>query len=88
MANSKSALKRIRQNAKRKASNTELKTRVKNTRKKTLAAAEAGDKEAAQKALSSFSSVVDKCARKNIFHKNKAANLKSKAAAAVAKISD
>ena len=87
MANSKSALKRIRQNAVRNTRNTELKTRVKTFRKQTLTAVEAGDKDAAQASLSKFASAVDKCAQKNIFHKNKAANLKSKAAAFVSKTS-
>lgn len=83
MANSKQALKRVRQNAKRNELNTALKSRVKTLRKNSLAAATAGDKEAAQKAYTQFTSAVDKCAKKNIFHKNKAANLKSKTAKAV-----
>mgnify|MGYP000660450299 CR=1 FL=1 len=83
MANSRSALKRVRQNETRNARNTDLKTRVKTLRKKTLAAVEAGDKETAQKSLSGYAAVVDKAAKNNIFHKNKAANLKSKAAKAV-----
>jgi len=85
MANSRSALKRVRQNAIRNARNTDIKTRVKTLRKKTLEAASAGDKETATKAFQEFTSVVDKCAKRKIFHKNKAANLKSKTAQAVAK---
>lgn len=78
MANSQSALKRVRQNATRTVRNKTLSSRMKTLRKKTLAAAEAGDKDGAQKSFSEFSSVVDKCAKKKIIHKNKAANLKSK----------
>ena len=78
MANSKSALKRVRQSEIRTTRNKSLTTRMKSLRKKTLVAAEAGDKEAAQQSFSEFSSAVDKCAKKNIIHKNKAANLKSK----------
>jgi len=78
MANSQSALKRVRQNQTRAARNKTLSSRMKTLRKKTLAAAEAGDKEAAQKSFSEFASAVDKCAKNNIIHKNKAANLKSK----------
>lgn len=78
MANSKSALKRVRQNETRSSRNKVLSTRMKNLRKKTLTAAEAGDKEAAQKSFSEFSSAVDKCAKNNLIHKNKAANIKSK----------
>ena len=85
MANSKSALKRVRQNETRNTRNTHIKTRVKTLRKKTLAAAEAGDKDATAKSFKEFSSVVDKCAKKNIFHKNKAANLKSKTSKAIVK---
>lgn len=78
MANSKSALKRVRQTATRTARNKSLSSRMKTLRKKAVTAAEAGEKEAAQKAFSEFSSAVDKCAKNNIIHKNKAANLKSK----------
>lgn len=85
MANTKSALKRVRQNKTRNLRNTDIKTRVKTLRKKTLAAVEAGDKEAANKSFKEFASVVDKCAQKNIFHKNKAANLKSKTSQAITK---
>jgi len=78
MANSQSALKRVRQNEARATRNKTLSSRMKTLRKKTLAAAEAGDKEAAQKSFSEFASAVDKCAKNNLIHKNKAANLKSK----------
>lgn len=78
MANTKSALKRVRQSEVRTDRNKALTTRMKGLRKKTIAAAEAGDKETAQKTLTEFTSVVDKCLKKNIIHKNKAANLKSK----------
>ncbi len=79
MANTKSALKRVRQAETRTARNKVLTTRMKTLRKKTLTAAEAGDKEVAQKSLSEFASAVDLCQKKNIIHRNKAANLKSKA---------
>ncbi|MBT8044185.1 MAG: 30S ribosomal protein S20 [Verrucomicrobiae bacterium] len=78
MANSKSALKRVRQTETRTARNKSLTSRMKTLRKKAIDAAEAGDKDAAQKAFSEFSSAVDKCAKNNIIHANKAANLKSK----------
>lgn len=83
MANSKSALKRVRQNEKRNTANTALRSRVKSLRKRTVEAAEKGDKEASTKAFTQFTSTVDRCLKKNIFHKNKAANLKSKTAKAV-----
>jgi len=78
MANSQSALKRIRQTETRTTRNKTLTTRMKNLRKKTIEAAEAGEKETAQKNMAEFASAVDKCLKKKIIHKNKAANLKSK----------
>lgn len=83
MANNSSALKRVRQIKARTDRNQALKSKVKSLRKKTIVAAESGDKEGAQKSLRQFSSAVDRAAKRNIFHKNKAANLKAKAAAAV-----
>ena len=78
MANTKSALKRVRQAATRTDRNKALTSKMKGLRKKTIESAKAGDKEAAQKTLSEFSSAVDKCLKSNVIHKNKAANLKSK----------
>jgi len=83
MANTKSAEKRIRQIERRTARNKALQSRVKTYRKQTLEAASEGKKDAATELLKKFSSAVDICAKKKIFHKNKAANLKSKTAKAV-----
>lgn len=83
MANNPSALKRVRQIEKRTASNRVLKTKVKNLRKGIDTAVEGGDDQAISEALSKYSSAVDRAAKKSIFHRNKAANLKSKAVAAV-----
>ena len=87
MANHKSAIKRIRQTATRTERNRAEKSRMKSTRKKALVAIEAGNKDEAVKAASEFSSVVDKAAKRNLIHPNKAANLKSKTAKAIAAIS-
>lgn len=84
MANHKSSLKRARQTVVRTERNRAEKSRMKTLRKKTLAAVAAGDKEGAAKASAEFSSAVDKAAKKNVIHANKAANLKSKAAKAIA----
>jgi small subunit ribosomal protein S20 len=78
MANNPSAIKRIRQTETRTLRNKALTSRMKSLRKKTIASAEAGDKEAAQKNMSEFASAVDKCVKNSIIHKNKAANIKSK----------
>ncbi len=86
MANTKSALKRTRQTAVRTERNRADKSRIKTLRKKALAAVAAGDKTAATVAASALSSAVDKAAKRNLVHSNKAANIKSRTAKAIAKI--
>jgi len=86
MANHKSSIKRARQSIVRTERNRAAKSRIKTLRKKTLTAVAAGDKEEAVKASVEFSSVVDKAAKRRIIHPNKAANLKSKTAKALAGI--
>ncbi|MDR2122813.1 MAG: 30S ribosomal protein S20 [Flavobacteriaceae bacterium] len=75
MANHKSALKRIRQNNVRRLRNRyyhkSARTAIKDLRTET-------DKDAAVKKLPSVFSQIDKLAKRNIIHKNKASNLKSK----------
>lgn len=75
MANHKSALKRIRQTAKRTLRN---KYQHKTTRNAIKALRDSSDKKEATAMLPKVSSMVDKLAKKNIIHNNKAANLKSK----------
>lgn len=84
MANTKSAQKRSRQTIVRTERNRAEKSRIKTLRKKTIAAIAAGDKEVTSKALNEFTSAVDKAAKRNLIHPNKAANLKSKTAKALA----
>ena len=86
MANHKSSIKRARQTIVRTERNRAAKSIIKTLRKKTLSAVAAGDKEAAAKASAEFSSSVDKAAKRNVIHPNKAANLKSKTAKALAGI--
>lgn len=86
MANTKSAQKRSRQTIVRTERNRAEKSRVKTLRKKALTAIAAGDKAAAAEAVNEFSSAVDKAAKRNLIHPNKAANLKSKTAKAIAAI--
>ncbi len=75
MANHKSALKRIRSNeAKRLRNRYQHKT----TRTYIKRLREATDKTEAQELLVKVISMVDRLAKKNIIHKNKAANNKSK----------
>ncbi|MBC7980749.1 MAG: 30S ribosomal protein S20 [Armatimonadetes bacterium] len=87
MANTKSALKRIRQTETRTERNRAEKSRMKTLRKKMILAIESGNKQDAVKASTVFTSVVDKAAKRNLIHPNKAANLKSKTAKAIAAIS-
>ena len=78
MANHKSSIKRSRQTIVRTERNRAEKSRMKTLRKKTLTAIAAGDKETAVKVSAELSSAVDKAAKRNFIHPNKAANLKSK----------
>lgn len=75
MANHKSALKRIRQTATRTLRN---KYQHKTTRNAIKALRDSEDKKEAATMLPKVSSMVDKLAKNNIIHNNKAANLKSK----------
>lgn len=72
MANSRSAAKRVRKTRKQTARNRVVRTRVKSSRKEVNEAIAAGDTAAAEKALVSFTSVVDKAASKNVVHKSSA----------------
>ena len=78
MANNKSAEKRVRQIAKRTERNRATKSRIKTLQKKAITAAEGGKNDEAMAAYQEFTSAVDKAAKRNIFQKNKAANLKSR----------
>ena len=84
MANHKSSIKRARQTIVRTERNRAIKSRIKTLRRNALTAIESGDAEAAAKASAALSSVVDKAAKRRVIHPNKAANLKSKTAKALA----
>ena len=75
MANHKSALKRIRSNEKRRVLN---KYQHKTTRNAIKAIRLATVKAEAAAKLPVVIAMIDKLAKKNIIHSNKAANLKSK----------
>ena len=83
MANHKSALKRIRSNEKRRVLN---RYQHKTTRNAIKALRLATDKSDASAKLSAVVSMIDKLAKKNIIHNNKAANLKSKLTKHVTKL--
>lgn len=73
MANHASALKRARQNLKRRERNRSAKTRMKNIIKVVRSTANENTKEVALKELNNAKSVINKTARKGIIHKNSAA---------------
>ena len=74
MANHQSAKKRIRQIAKRRLHNRYYK---KSTRTAIQKLREMTDKSQAEEYLPKVSSMIDRLAKRNIWHKNKASNLKS-----------
>jgi len=74
MANHKSALKRVRSD---KAKSLRNKYQHKTTRNAIRALRATTDKKEAEKLYPSVVSMLDKLAKRNIIHKNKAANLKS-----------
>ena len=80
MPNIKSAEKRVlvtkKKTADNKSANSEMKTAI----KKFLAAVEAGNKEEATQLYSAAVSAIDSAASDGLFHKNRAANKKSKLA--------
>ncbi|AZQ43713.1 30S ribosomal protein S20 [Nonlabens ponticola] len=77
MANHKSALKRIRRN---EAARVRNKYQHKTTRNAIKKLKETEDKSAAEKLFVEVTSMIDKLAKKNIIHDNKAGNLKSQLA--------
>ncbi len=77
MANHQSAKKRIRQSEKRRLHN---KYYAKTMRNAVRALRNTTDKKEAQEKLPKVFAMLDKLAKRNVIHKNKAANLKSKIA--------
>jgi len=74
MANSASAKKRIRQAEKNRVSNKYYHKTMRNAIRDINSLE---DKKAAEDALPKVVSLIDRVAKRNIIHKNKAANLKS-----------
>jgi small subunit ribosomal protein S20 len=83
MANHKSALKRIRQNNVKRLHNRYY---AKTTRNAIKVLRNISDKEEATKLYPEVVSMIDKLAKRNIIHKNKASNLKSKLAVQINKL--
>ncbi|MFV0566277.1 MAG: 30S ribosomal protein S20 [Flavobacteriaceae bacterium] len=83
MANHKSALKRIRSNESKRLVN---RYQHKSTRSAIKKLRELTDKKEAETLFPSVVSMLDKLAKKNVIHANKAANLKSGLAKHVASL--
>ncbi len=83
MANHKSSLKRIRSNDKKRLRNRFQHKTARNAIRKLRSVT---TKKEANKQFPGVVSLVDKLAKKNIIHANKAANLKSKLARFVASL--
>ena len=77
MANHKSALKRVRSNEAKRLRN---KYQHKTTRTYIKRLLQTSDKKEAEKLFKQVSGMIDKLAKRNIIHKNKAANQKSRLA--------
>ncbi|MDR1343606.1 MAG: 30S ribosomal protein S20 [Prevotellaceae bacterium] len=84
MANIKSAIKRIRQDQKRRLHNRYY---ARTTRNAVKALRNTNDKDAAVALLPKVSSMLDRLAKISVVHKNKASNLKSSLALHVNKLS-
>jgi small subunit ribosomal protein S20 len=83
MAHHQSAKKRIRQDEKKKVHN---KYYAKTMRNAVRDLREVSEKDAAVAELPKVVSMIDRLAKKNLIHKNKAANLKSKLASHISKL--
>ncbi len=84
MANIKSQMKRNRQNEARHDRNKALRSELKTRSKKTVAAAQSGDADAAHDALRVTQQRIDMAVSKGLIHKNTAARRKSRLAKQVA----
>ena len=78
-----SGLKRARQDVVLNATNTALRSRFRTVVKNVQKAVTGGDKAKSVKVFKNAQSVIDSIADKGIFHKNKAARLKSRLSAKV-----
>lgn len=78
MPNSKSAKKRLRQDAVRRLRNRMVKSAMRNQLRKVREAATAGDIEKAQEEYRDAAKKLDRAGARNIIHPNKAARTKSR----------
>ena len=78
MANHKSAVKRIRQNEKRRANNRQNKSTMRTEIKKLRTALTLGDTAKAAELLPAVVSLIDRSIQKGVVHRNAAARYKSR----------
>jgi small subunit ribosomal protein S20 len=78
LANIKSAIKRNRQNEKRRIQNRVYRGSARTYVKKAILAIESGEKDTAETAVKRAVSALDKAASKGVVHKNNAARRKSR----------
>ncbi len=83
MAHHKDAIKRNKQNAKRRTHNRHYRTMMRKQIKSLRSAIEAGDTEAAQVQLRATISTIDRVASKGVIHRNQAARRVARLNAAV-----
>lgn len=88
MARTPSAMKRHRQSEKRRLDNRAKKSTIRTFTKKAVAAAEAGDHEAAAKYQKVVQSLLDKASNGSTMHKRTAARRKSRLAARLDRIQE
>lgn len=78
MANTKQAKKRVRQGVKRRQRTMTLRSMMRTSLKKVVAAITKKESDKAQEAYQAATKMVDKMVTKGIIHKNKAARHKSR----------
>ncbi len=78
MANTKSAIKRVRSSERRRLHNRQFRTEARTYVRKARTQIEAGELEEAQKSVAEAVRALDKAAQKGIIHKNNAARRKSR----------
>lgn len=85
MPNTKSAIKAMRQNVKRRAINLDVLGKIKKAEKAVRKSVTAGNVDEAKKALQQAYAMLDKAAKKNVIHKNNASRNKSRLSKFVSK---
>lgn len=87
MPNTKSAIKAMRQNVKRRATNLEVLGKIKKAEKAVRKNITAGKLDEAKKALQSAYAALDKAAKKHVIHANNASRNKSRLSKLLSKAS-